>query len=1242
MTPSRTPRALRTLLARLLATALAAAALTVGAATSAHASSADSTTFANWTQSFANSADVTFTADTTTHQGGSQSLKIVNASPKAANVYAQFFQNVAITPGTTYHLSAWVKASGVASTGAVTIAMDPAWTVRENFPSGTYDWTQYTWDYTVPTSQTSFAFRILTQDVGTTWIDDVSMVADGTTANLLQNASFETSTAPATTLGVSNTALVFTPGNVSIGLTSSASSVDWAVSDRDGQQIDSGTAPITSGAGTISLPDLAEGYYGLTLSSGGTARDTSFAVIPDAGGEQPLRSHPFGQDSHISMTTAAQMGAAVGPLGVGNVRFDVSWSSVELTAGVYTFDPTIDAQVAALHALGVRPLIILAYSNPLYDGGKTPSTPTGIAAFAAYAGAVAAHYGADSDYEVYNEYNGPFNNGACGQTAACYYQLLKPTADAIHAAAPGAWVVGPALAEVDMTFLTQLFDLGALNVLDVVSIHSYDWPNAPEGESEVQARQVRQLMDSYKPGVPLWWTEYGWTTATGDNTEAQQADYITRGFVLMNAAGVDKTFVYDMISQPDPTNALYNYGIMRDTQSGITALAPKPAYDEYAILNHEVMGSTFHATEQVATGVYDEVYTDAAGNQTRVLWATTPSTVTVTSTGDLTLTDTGGHSTTAGGTGHPLQLGLSGSPVYLKGAVSSIVATTTPTYSLTVPSSSAWNTPVPVGVSLSAAATADVTATDQAGVSVTIPAGSTSGTITTPAFPTAGPQTEVATLSSGGRTVALLQQPITIVESPVIGLAPDTAYQDGAATTTAAVRVQNNATAPVTISSVDWTVGQQSGTVSQSTNVAGSATSDIPLPVSSTEPLWSPLNVSVTAHVAGAADRVLQDRTAFAPAYPTGTRNVPSADLTTAGTFVPLNGGTLSGAADLSGTMWVSADPDTVTVHARILDQTQTDAPSAATIYTGDSIQFAFSPGLPGSSTSRSEFGAGLISSGPVVYGFATPSGPITDADATITRNDSGGETDYDITMPWSDTGVSPSNGPFSFSFLVNDNDGSGRKGYIEWGSGIGASKNTAEFLPIQPAAAPPDASLTALAVNGTAVAGFAPDTTGYTVDSLAGAPLPVVTATAHDKGATVTIAQATAVPGDAHVTVTSGDQTQTYAIHFNRVVGDYAQVSSTAVSGCDADQNDAVVTVQAKNIGAYATDIRLETPYGQQKFSAVAPGATVSHEFAASGQSIVAGDAWVDAYVGYAPGRAASYTRVPISYAAVDCSQAQ
>lgn len=62
--------------------------------------------------------------------------------------------------------------------------------------------------------------------------------------------------------------------------------------------------------------------------------------------------------------------------------------------------------------------------------------------------------------------------------------------------------------------------------------------------------------------------------------------------------------------------------------------------------------------------------------------------------------------------------------------------------------------------------------------------------------------------------------------------------------------------------------------------------------------------------------------------------------------------------------------------------------------------------------------------------------------------NQDGGKTVYTARFPLKELGVkeiSPGSA-FGFSILVNDNDGTGRKGYLHWANGIGDAKDPAEF----------------------------------------------------------------------------------------------------------------------------------------------------------------------------------------------------
>ena len=54
----------------------------------------------------------------------------------------------------------------------------------------------------------------------------------------------------------------------------------------------------------------------------------------------------------------------------------------------------------------------------------------------------------------------------------------------------------------------------------------------------------------------------------------------------------------------------------------------------------------------------------------------------------------------------------------------------------------------------------------------------------------------------------------------------------------------------------------------------------------------------------------------------------------------------------------------------------------------------------------------------------------------------------YELALPWSDlTSVQPAaNAVFSTSLLVNDTDNGARLGFLQWGGGIGFTKDVSQF----------------------------------------------------------------------------------------------------------------------------------------------------------------------------------------------------
>jgi hypothetical protein len=88
--------------------------------------------------------------------------------------------------------------------------------------------------------------------------------------------------------------------------------------------------------------------------------------------------------------------------------------------------------------------------------------------------------------------------------------------------------------------------------------------------------------------------------------------------------------------------------------------------------------------------------------------------------------------------------------------------------------------------------------------------------------------------------------------------------------------------------------------------------------------------------------------------------------------------------------------------------------------------------------------------SGPAVSRLTQPAKAnftvLQDATVAVERAEDAGRTRYEVAVPWEAVMASPEDDAISVSLLVNDNDGEGRLGWVEWASGLGGSKNPAQF----------------------------------------------------------------------------------------------------------------------------------------------------------------------------------------------------
>jgi hypothetical protein len=261
----------------------------------------------------------------------------------------------------------------------------------------------------------------------------------------------------------------------------------------------------------------------------------------------------------------AQMMAAAG---IGWVRLDLAWSSAEPEAGRYDFR-TWDRFLDAFEPYGIHVLFILDYGNRLYDGGLPPSTESGRAAFAAYAGAAARHFRGRAAWEIWNEPNLPqFWAGA--PDPAAYVALARAAAAEIRREDRHAWILGPALGggTFDLTYLTATFNQGLLDIVDAVSVHPYG-ATYPEAATtfydDVRRRIALRAPDR---DIPIVVSEWGYPV---EGLGAQkQADYLVRAINVNRKSGIPLTIWYNW---QEPITPWHSFGLL-DVHG-----RPKPAYD---------------------------------------------------------------------------------------------------------------------------------------------------------------------------------------------------------------------------------------------------------------------------------------------------------------------------------------------------------------------------------------------------------------------------------------------------------------------------------------------------------------------------------------------------------------------------------------------------------------------------------------------------------------------------------------
>jgi len=297
---------------------------------------------------------------------------------------------------------------------------------------------------------------------------------------------------------------------------------------------------------------LSSGVAAGALIGSSSDGEASAAAV-DYTGRVGLSNHLIWESSSVIAAEFQRMRAA----GVTWDREDFLWSDIERTKGTFNWSRA-DQFVNLAKQYGIEVMPIVDYDT---SWSSLSAGTFDVSAYANFAAQIVRRYPSIHAIELWNE---PFMNYAWGNTRpdpAKYASIVRAAATAVKAANPNVKVG----AEVDLRnyadgspyfddFLKA--DPTVYKLLDFWAVHPYsgncspyatsvDCPSLGQDWRFDRIPKLQQLAASRGASLPIWITEWGYTTATSGVSEATQAKYVADGITrAVTEWGVERVFAY--------------------------------------------------------------------------------------------------------------------------------------------------------------------------------------------------------------------------------------------------------------------------------------------------------------------------------------------------------------------------------------------------------------------------------------------------------------------------------------------------------------------------------------------------------------------------------------------------------------------------------------------------------------------------------------------------------------------------
>lgn len=337
--------------------------------------------------------------------------------------------------------------------------------------------------------------------------------------------------------------------------------------------------------------------------------------------QEPVIPNSLGINIHFTDPQPGEM-LQLANSGVRWVRMDLHWSQTEKKRGVYDFS-AYDRLLAALKVHRIKLLLILDFSNPLYDGDLSPYTENGRQAFSRWTSAAVKRFqGNGILWEMYNEPNIVFWRPK--PNVDHYILLARAVGKAIRDVSPKEVYIGPAVAFIDLSFLEACFKGGLLKQWSAVSVHPYRSTNPETVVTEY--RSLRELIKKYAPqGKKISILSGEWGYASSEIGIDVQSKYLARQWLINLASNIPLSIWYDWRDDGnDPKNKEHHFGIVYEprNKSGLIAYKPKPAYLAAKTLTSIFQGFRFNKRLNIGK-IDDYILVFSKGKELRIsAWTT--------------------------------------------------------------------------------------------------------------------------------------------------------------------------------------------------------------------------------------------------------------------------------------------------------------------------------------------------------------------------------------------------------------------------------------------------------------------------------------------------------------------------------------------------------------------------------------------------------------------------------------------